>query len=127
SLRLRLAVVQVQRRLGEGFEPGALEALADDAEAVGNAARSVLSEIACERARRALEENRQPDALGHAQQCLQLRVALGLGGWRITEARALIAAAESGGAHESETTRRLITRLTREMNPEHPAVTWFER
>src|SRR5699024_486240 len=38
SLRLRLAVVQVQRRLGEGFEPGALEALADDAEAVGNAA-----------------------------------------------------------------------------------------
>lgn len=127
SLRLRLAVAQVQQRLDKNVEPDALEALAADAEQAGSAARSVLSEIACERARLALEESRHETALDHAQQCLDLRRALGLGGWRITEAQALIATAESGGDVKSESVRQLTGRLAREMNPEHPAVIWFKR
>ena len=126
SLRLRLAVAQMQRRLDKNFDPGVFEALAADAEAAGRAARSVHSEIACERARLALEQGRREAALGHAQQCLELRRDLGLGGWRITEARALIVTAESDGNAEGESARKLIDRLADEMNPEHPSVIWFQ-
>src|SRR5699024_4585253 len=94
SLRLRLALARMQWRLESGFEPDVFQALAADAEAVGRAARPVLSEIACERARLKLEEGRHDRAREHAQQCLDLRRDLGLGGWRITEPRALIATAD---------------------------------
>ena len=127
SIQTRLAVLRVQRRLGEDFDPGAFEALAADAEAAGGSARSALSVIACERARHALERGQHDQARSRAEQCLDLRRKLGLGGWRITEAQTLLAAAESPGAARNERAAELVERLAQEMNPDHPAVTWFER
>ena len=127
SIQTRLAVLRVQRRLGDDFDPGAFEALAADAEAAGGAAKSALSVIACERARHALERGQHDQARSRAEQCLDLRRELGLGGWRITEAQTLLAAAESPGAARNERATELRERLAQEMNPNHPAVTWFER
>jgi non-specific serine/threonine protein kinase/serine/threonine-protein kinase len=125
SLRLELAVAQIQRRMNDGFEPGALADLAAQAEAVGGAARTVLADIACERARLALEQGRRQAALDHARQALDLRQALGLGGWRITEVQALIAVAESTDGSANEPAQELLARLTNEMNAGHPVVRWF--
>lgn len=127
SIQTRLAVLRVQQRLGDDFDAGAFEALAGDAEAAGGSARSTLSVIACERARHALERAQADQARAHAERCLDIRQQLGLGGWRITEARALLAAAESPEGTQSERTRNLVSRLAEEMNPDHPAVTRLER
>jgi len=126
SLQTRLAVLNVQRRLEAGIDPQAYEALAADAEALGSSARSVLSSIACERARFELERDRREAARVQARQCLELRRALGLEGWRIIDAEALMAASESPGGAGSQRTAQLVDRLAQEMNPDHPAVTWFE-
>jgi tetratricopeptide (TPR) repeat protein len=127
SLRTRLSALNVQRRLGRDFGPDAYASLAADAEAAGGSARSVRSDIACDRARHAMERDRPEAALDHARLCLELREALGLGGWRLTEARALIAFAtgEQGGA--SAEFEALVRELAEQMNPDHPLVTWFAR
>ncbi|RFF27660.1 MULTISPECIES: serine/threonine-protein kinase [unclassified Wenzhouxiangella] len=125
SLQTRLSVLNMQRRLDDGFDPQAYAALTADAEAAGGAARSVLSTIACDRARFEMERGRREPALAQARQCLELRETLGLGGWRNTEARALIAAAESSDGRNVEASGQLVDRLAQEMNPDHPAVTWF--
>ncbi|WP_376694328.1 serine/threonine-protein kinase [Wenzhouxiangella sp. EGI_FJ10409] len=127
SIQTRLAVLNVQRRLGEAVDPEAYEALAADAEAAGSSALSALSVLACERARHALERGHADQARERAGQCLDLRRQLGLGGWRITEAEALLATAESPEGAKSEKTRNLVNRLAKEMNPDHPAVTRFEQ
>ncbi|NBB69962.1 MAG: tetratricopeptide repeat protein, partial [Alphaproteobacteria bacterium] len=102
SLQTRLSVLNVERRLDAGVDSQAYAELAADAEAVGGSARTVASSIACARARLSLERGRGARALEHARRCLELRESLGLGGWRITEAEALIAAAESPGGAASE-------------------------
>lgn len=120
SLQTRLAVLNVRRLLEGDIEPGAYVELASDAEAAGSSARSVLSSIACDRARFELERGRREAGLEQARQCLELRNALGLGGWRITEAETLIAVA-SGEEYGDA-----IERLAHAMNPDHPIVAWFE-
>ncbi|WP_376697496.1 tetratricopeptide repeat protein [Wenzhouxiangella sp. EGI_FJ10305] len=127
SLQTRLSVLNVRRRLEGEFDPEAYATLAADAEAAGGAARSVLSSITCDRARFEMERGRREAALAQARQCLELRESLGLGGWRITEARALIAAADSPAGPSGEGSSEVIERLAQEMNPDHPAVTWFGR
>jgi len=127
SLRTRLSVLTLERRLGDGGNPQAYETLAAEAETVGAAARSAQSDIACERARFALERGRPQAALDQARQCLELRQSLGLGGWRISEARALVAASKTavGDSSGSVELEALIQRLADQMNPGHPVVIWF--
>jgi non-specific serine/threonine protein kinase/serine/threonine-protein kinase len=126
SLKTRLSVINVERRVQDDFSGDGYAELAADAESAGSSARSALSAIACDRARFALEENRPEDALDHARQCLDLRQALSLGGWRQTEAEALIALAQTQTDATTPDPAPLIANLATQMNPNHPAVTWFD-
>ncbi|NEZ03444.1 serine/threonine protein kinase [Wenzhouxiangella sp. XN201] len=126
SLQTRLALLGVERRLDLDFDPADYEQLSADAEAAGGAARSVASAVACERARFELERGRYDAAGEQAEECLNLRQAAGLGGWRLTEAEALIAAADAAGDDQPELSQ-LVEQLAAAMHPEHPVVTWFDQ
>ena len=127
SLQTRLAELNARRTMNAEFNPDEFTALAEDAESAGRSGRSVLSMIACDRARFEIERDRIEAALAQAESCLDLRQDLGLAGWRITEAEALIALAESPDGTGGANFRRQVERLAIEMNPDHPAVRWFDR
>lgn len=125
SLQTRLAVLNVQRRLQSDLSVEAYAELDGDAEAAGASARSARSAITCERARIAIERDRPNDALAHARQCRDLRTALDLGGWRLTEADALILLARRALGESSDGLQSRVATLAEQMYPRHPVVRWF--
>jgi len=126
SVHTALALLRVDRRLEADFDPDRYGQLVELAESGGGAMRSVRSAIACDQAQFELDRARLETARAHAQVCLELRENLGLGGWRLEEARALIAAARERAGEPEAGLARHVDRLIQTTHSEHPLVLWLQ-
>jgi len=122
SLQAELEVTNLQVRLDPDVGIDAYSEVIEQARGVGGAGRTVLSAALCSYAARAIEEARYDPAREAAEECLELRETLGLGGWRLTEPEMLteLAAVRSGGEDGSgQALRECLERLAEQTHEEH--------
>ena len=89
TLQADLEVINVEAHQGLSGTVDAYEALIDQAREIGSAGRTILSAALCSYSAWAIEQERYQDAETAAAECLAIREALALGGWRLTEAGVL--------------------------------------
>jgi len=125
SLQARLAAIRMADRSSPDDAGEQYAALASDARSVGEPGKAILAGIACDWARHEYSHGRKDDAQQLAEECLDLRRQLGLGGWRLTEAEILAEFLHTGGREKSDRFKQLLERLGQQTAPQHPAVRWF--
>ncbi|HLS06199.1 MAG TPA: serine/threonine-protein kinase [Wenzhouxiangella sp.] len=125
TLQARLVAVRMNGRASPDAAGRHFAELASDARSVGEPAKTILAGIACDWARHESAQGRRDDARQLANECLGLRRQLGLGGWRLTEAEALVEFLRTEDREQGDRFRPLLQRLARQTAPQHPAVRWF--
>ncbi len=122
SVQAALEVTNVQVRLDADVGIDAYARVIEQAREIGGAGRTVLSAALCGYSARAIEEERHQSAHEAAEECLELRRILGLGGWRLIEPKMLIElAAVRGGAEDGSgaALREQMERLAEQSHDEH--------
>ncbi len=121
SLQAELEVTNLRVRLDPEVGIDAYSEVIEKARKIGGAGRTVLSAALCSYAARAIEEARYEPAREAAEECLELREALGLGGWRLTEPELLteLAAVRGGEDGSVQALRECLERLAEQTHDEH--------
>jgi eukaryotic-like serine/threonine-protein kinase len=122
SLQAVLEVTNVKVRIDPDIGIDAYSPVIEQARSIGGAGRTVLSAALCSYATRAIEKARYQAARKAAEECLELRQELALGGWRVTEPAVLVELAVSREGDESgidQALREQLQRLAGQTHDDH--------
>lgn len=125
ALQAGLELIATREMLEEPVDDDDYAELVERARRLGGSGQMVLAAMRCQQARHRLRAGVPDRARSAATECLEIREALGLGGWRTTEA-SLIAAVSallaSGSSATLQAGQEQFRKLVEQTHREHPVV-----
>lgn len=123
SMQMQVSLTRVLHRRQPSQDTAERYAeIASQAAEMGSSWLQLRAGLACDQASLALDQGQTATAFEYASDCLKLRQQLDYGGWRLQEARVIVALIRAAEGDISDSLEKLVLELTELTRADHPLV-----